>query len=48
MKAAGVDICGENGEYHTLATDGPVFYKPLSFQVGDVLEFGDYAVIDVK
>ena len=48
MKAAGVDICGENGEYHTLATDGPVFYKPLAFQIGDVLEFGDYAVIDVK
>lgn len=44
----GIDVCGENGEYHTLATDGPVFYKPLSFQVGDVLEFGDYAVIDVK
>ncbi len=48
MRAAGVDICGENGEYHTLAVDGPVFHKPLAFQIGGVLEFGDYAVIEVR
>ena len=48
MRAAGVDVCGENGEYHTLAVDGPVFHKPLAFQIGGVLEFGDYAVIEVR
>lgn len=48
MKSAGVDICGENGEYHMLAVDGPVFHKPLCFQVGDRIEMGDYAVVDIK
>lgn len=47
MKAAGIDICGENGEYHTLVTDGPIFKEPLEFQVGGILEFGDYAVVDI-
>lgn len=25
LEAAGVDACGEQGEYHTLVTDGPLF-----------------------
>lgn len=48
IQAAGVDICGENGEYHTLAVDGPIFHRPLDFQVGKILEFGDYAVVEVR
>lgn len=48
MKNAGVDVCGENGEYHTLAVDGPIFKVPLCFQTGDILRFGDYSVVDVK
>lgn len=48
MKAANIDICGENGEYHTLAVDGPIFHKPMEFQVGGILEFGDYAVVDIR
>ncbi len=48
MKAAGIDICGENGEYHTLTIDGPVFQKPLVFQIGDKIEMGDYAVVDIR
>ena len=48
MKSAGIDVCGENGEYHTLAVDGPVFKEPLFFQIGDKLELGDYAVVDIR
>lgn len=48
MKAAGIDVCGENGEYHTLAVDGPIFKTPLDFQTGDILRFGCYSVVDVK
>lgn len=48
MKSAGIDICGENGEYHTLIVDGPIFQKPLSFQIGDNIDFGDYAVVDIR
>lgn len=47
MKSAGIDICGENGEYHTLAVDGPVFRGPLPFRVRDVIELGDYSVADI-
>lgn len=27
----GVDVCGENGEFHTLVYDGPCFTKPVAF-----------------
>ena len=48
MKPAGIDICGENGEYHTLAVDGPVFRKPLHFHIGEKIILGDSAVADIK
>lgn len=46
MKAHHIDICGENGEYHTLVVDGPIFQKPLAFQTGRILAFGDFSVIE--
>lgn len=48
IRDAGADVCGENGEYHTLAVDGPVFRAPLEFRTGEILRFGDYSVVDVK
>ena len=30
----GVDICGENGEYHTFCYDGPIFRHPVPFNLG--------------
>lgn len=30
IRAAGADLCGENGEYHTLVLDGPGFRWPLT------------------
>lgn len=47
MRQYGIDLCGENGEYHTLVIDGPIFQKPLAYQTGDVMDFGDYAAIEV-
>jgi uncharacterized protein (TIGR00290 family) len=32
---AGVDPCGENGEFHTFVYDGPVFQTPIAFRVGE-------------
>lgn len=48
MKDANIDICGENGEYHTLVTDGPIFKNLLDFEIGEIIDFGEYAVVDVK
>jgi len=30
-----VDICGENGEYHSFVFDGPIYKQPIPFTVGE-------------
>ncbi len=30
-----VDLCGENGEFHTFVFDGPIFKTPVPFEVGE-------------
>ena len=30
-----VDVCGENGEFHTFVYDGPLFSKPVNFTIGE-------------
>lgn len=32
-----VDVCGENGEFHTFTFDGPIFSKPIAFEVGEIV-----------
>ena len=44
----GADICGENGEYHTLVCDGPVFQHPIEIMLGEKLDFGTHSVIDIR
>ncbi len=34
---AGVDPCGENGEFHTFVYNGPTFTKPVLFTRGEVV-----------
>ena len=31
----GVDVCGENGEYHSFVFDGPIFQHKVDFEVGE-------------
>jgi uncharacterized protein (TIGR00290 family) len=41
----GVDPCGENGEYHTLVTNSPLFQRPLQVRsAGHVLRSGCWAL----
>lgn len=44
---AGVDPCGENGEFHTVVTAGPVFEVPLDVVVGDVVARDGFVFADV-
>jgi len=44
----GIDPCGENGEYHTLVVDGPVFSRPLLIETGSITEHAGYCSLDVK
>ncbi|MFY7671473.1 diphthine--ammonia ligase [Tenacibaculum sp. MEBiC06402] len=30
-----VDVCGENGEFHTFVYDGPIFKNPIDFKIGE-------------
>lgn len=32
-----VDICGENGEFHTFCFDGPYFKQPVQFTKGEII-----------
>jgi len=41
LAATGVDPCGENGEFHTVVTGGPLFARPLALELrGQVLRSG--------
>ena len=43
----GVDPCGENGEFHTCVSAGPMFDRPLALQRGEtVLRDGRFAYTD--
>lgn len=33
----GIDPCGENGEFHSFCTGGPIFDKPLHFEIGETI-----------
>jgi diphthine-ammonia ligase len=35
IAAMGADPCGENGEFHTLVTAGPLFRQPLAIALGE-------------
>ena len=38
---AGVDPCGERGEFHTFVADAPGFREPVAYTVGEVVARGD-------
>ena len=42
-----VDPCGERGEFHTFAWDGPMFSHPLDFQRGEVVERDGFVFADL-
>jgi len=42
-----VDACGENGEFHTFVTDGPMFGHGLKVQTGEVVEREGFVYADV-
>jgi diphthine-ammonia ligase len=42
-----VDPCGENGEYHTLVVDGPLFSQPIELLETSVYEREGYYLLDI-
>ncbi len=44
---AGVDPCGERGEFHTFAYDGPMFRRPLSITSGEIVARDGFVFADL-
>jgi uncharacterized protein (TIGR00290 family) len=44
---AGVDPCGENGEFHTFVTAGPVFERSVDCRRGEVVERDGFVFCDL-
>jgi uncharacterized protein (TIGR00290 family) len=44
---AAADPCGENGEFHTLVTAGPMFARPIEVAPGPVVERDGFVFADV-
>ena len=45
---AGVDPCGENGEFHTFACAGPMFDRPIAVTLGDVVLREGFVFCDLR
>lgn len=48
LRARGADLCGENGEYHTLVVDGPLFHRTAEYVCGVVVCLGHTSVVDIR
>jgi uncharacterized protein (TIGR00290 family) len=44
---AGVDPCGENGEFHTCVTAGPMLRSPLDVTVGEIVDREGFVFADL-
>jgi uncharacterized protein (TIGR00290 family) len=44
---AGIDPCGENGEFHSFAFDGPMFHHPIRHRLGDVVDRDGFTFADI-
>jgi len=42
-----VDLCGENGEYHTFVYNGPIFKVPVAFSAGEKMHTQTHSFLDI-
>jgi uncharacterized protein (TIGR00290 family) len=48
IEKSGVDICGENGEYHTFTFDGPLFAHKVDYSVIERINRDKYATLIIE
>lgn len=48
IKETGSDACGENGEYHTFVSDGPLFKIPINFEIESKILDENYGRLNIK
>jgi uncharacterized protein (TIGR00290 family) len=44
---AEIDPCGERGEFHTFAFDGPMFSEPISIELGEIVSRDGFIYADL-
>jgi uncharacterized protein (TIGR00290 family) len=44
---AAVDPCGENGEFHTFVSSGPIFAEPIACETGEIVERDGFVFCDL-
>jgi diphthamide synthase (EF-2-diphthine--ammonia ligase) len=44
----GVDPCGENGEFHSFASAGPMFAKEIAVDVGEIVDRDGFVFADLR
>jgi diphthamide synthase (EF-2-diphthine--ammonia ligase) len=44
---AGTDPCGENGEFHSFVSAGPMLSRKISVRVGETVERDGFAFADL-
>jgi len=47
-KQGDIDLCGENGEFHTFVIDGPIFKKRINIIKSDVVLINGYWFLDIQ
>ncbi|HSJ24124.1 MAG TPA: diphthine--ammonia ligase [Longimicrobiales bacterium] len=48
FRAAGIDVAGERGEYHSFVHDGPRFTRPIAIRNGAIRDETTHAFMDVQ
>jgi uncharacterized protein (TIGR00290 family) len=44
---AGIDPCGEKGEFHSFVFDGPIFRTPIAIRTGEVVDRDGFVFCDL-
>jgi diphthine-ammonia ligase len=47
-RAEGLDVCGENGEYHTIVLDGPLFWRRLRLTESEPVQVDGHWFLDIR
>lgn len=48
MENAGIDASGEEGEYHTMVTNGPIFHHAVAIKPGEHILRDGYCFLDIS
>ncbi|MEN3186683.1 MAG: diphthine--ammonia ligase [Atribacterota bacterium] len=48
LEKLGVDICAEEGEFHTVVVNGPVYKYPVQYSFGGIRKEEGYHILEVR